>query len=324
MTDYVIRNFRWDDLDAIVEVWNAAAKSVGSILLFTSSQLRMFLTMPDAYPETDVWIVEDNRRIIGYAADEFDDETGQGWGECAVHPDYQKQGIGTRLLRLTDARITQRIQTEAKPEMPLYILRSAVPGDAYAIKLFCDEGYREIRAFYTMQIGLQQPIEVPHLPEGITLRPFDAERAARKVYEAHQEAFRDHWNHSQDMPYEEWERLTLNHPDSDHSMWLIAWDGDEIAGLAINRIHDDERPDEGWVSVLAVRRPWRKRGLGQALLKQSFALFQQRGYKSAALGVDASSLTNAVALYERAGMSIQQERLVFRKMLRGSEDDIRE
>jgi ribosomal protein S18 acetylase RimI-like enzyme len=76
--------------------------------------------------------------------------------------------------------------------------------------------------------------------------------------------------------------------------------------------------------VLAVRRPWRKRGLGYALLKRSFALFQSRGFKTAALGVDGSSLTNAVALYERAGMYVQQQRIVFRKMLRGTEEDLKE
>lgn len=324
MSEYAIRNFRWDDLDAIAEVWNAAAQAVDSDLRYTRSQLRMFLEMPDAHPETDCWIVEDGDRVIGYAADEFDADSGQGWGECAVHPDYQNRGVGTRLLHLTDARIAQRIQAEAKPEMPLFIMRVAVPEDTFAIQLFCGEGYREVRAFYTMELALQQPIEVPKLPDGIVLRPFDAEYEARKVYEAHQEAFRDHWNHSTDMPYDEWERLMINHPDNDLSLWLIAWEGDEVAGVALSRRRDEERTDEAWLSVLGVRRSWRKRGLGLALLKHSFALFQQRGFKSAALGVDGSSLTNAVALYERAGMSIQQERRVFRKMVRGSEDDLHE
>lgn len=322
-TDYRIRNFRWSDLDAVVDVWNAAARAADSILTLTASQMRMFFEMPDAHPETDVWIVEDEGRIIGYAADEFDPIDGQGWGECAVHPDHQNRGIGARLLDITDSRIIERTQTEAKPDMPLHVLRAASPGDYYAIKLLSDKGYREIRTFYTMQIDLHQPVEVPRLPEGIQLRPFDRERDAHAVHEAHQESFQDHWNHRTNT-YDEWKPYTLNHPDGDPSMWLIAWDGDEVAGLAINRTHDSDHPDEAWISVLGVRRAWRKRGLGLALLKQSFALFQQRGYKSAALGVDGSSLTNAVALYERAGMKIQQQRLVYRKMLRGSEADLQE
>src|SRR5690606_36307732 len=104
--------------------------------------------------------------------------------------------------------------------------------------------------------------------------------------------------------------------------WRIAWDGDQIAGLAISRVNSSDKPDQAWVSVLGVSRPWRKRGLGYALLRQSFALFQSSGFKTAALAVDGSSLTNAVALYERAGMHVHQQRLVFRKMIRGSEDDL--
>lgn len=323
MTDYTIRNFRWDDLEALTGVWNAAHSAIGSTMTFTPAQMRIFMEMPDAHPESDNFLVEHEGRIIGYGAGEFDADMGQGFGECAVHPDYQNRGIGTRLLHVTDARIAERIRTEAKPDMPLYTLRVAVPADTYAIKLFCDEGYREVRAFYHMRIDLDQPVDAPALPDGIALHPFDVERDAHAVHQAHQEAFHDHWNHHE-LTFEEWSKMILNNPDADHSMWLIAWDGDEIAGLAINRKNSSDKPDEAWVSVLAVRRPWRKRGLGYGLLKQSFALFQSRGFKTAGLGVDASSLTNAVALYERAGMHVHQQRLVFRKMLRGSEEDLRE
>ena len=60
----------------------------------------------------------------------------------------------------------------------------------------------------------------------------------------------------------------------------------------------------GWVGVLAVRRPWRRRGLGEALLRESFALFAERGKRAAGLGVDAENTTGAVALYERVGMHV--------------------
>lgn len=323
MTDYTIRNFRWDDLEALTGVWNATHRAMGSTMTFTPAQMRLFLEMPDVDPENDNFMVEHDGRIIAYGAAEFDDDMGQGFGECAVHPDYQNQGIGTRLLHITEERIAELMRTKAKPDVPLYTLRVAVPVDTYAIKLFCDEGYREIRTFYQMDIELDQPVYASPLPEGIVLRPFDAARDAHVVHQAHQEAFHDHWNH-REAAFEEWSKMILNNPDGDHSLWLVAWEGDQIAGLAINRLYSSEQPEKAWVSVLAVRRPWRKRGLGYALLKQSFALFQSRDFKSAALGVDSSSLTNAVALYERAGMHVHQQRLVFRKMLRGSEEDIKQ
>ena len=55
------------------------------------------------------------------------------------------------------------------------------------------------------------------------------------------------------------------------------------------------------MGILGVRRPWRKRGLGLALLLHSFSAFHRRGQRRVSLGVDAGSLTGALRLYERAG-----------------------
>ncbi|MGA8487470.1 MAG: GNAT family N-acetyltransferase, partial [Gaiella sp.] len=55
-------------------------------------------------------------------------------------------------------------------------------------------------------------------------------------------------------------------------------------------------------AVLAVRRPWRRRGLARALLLESFGLFRSIGRRRAALGVDSENTTGAIALYEGVGM----------------------
>jgi ribosomal protein S18 acetylase RimI-like enzyme len=51
---------------------------------------------------------------------------------------------------------------------------------------------------------------------------------------------------------------------------------------------------------VAVRRPWRRQGLGEALIRNSFAAFQARGLARA---VPANE-THAAALYERAGIAV--------------------
>ncbi|MEO8395465.1 MAG: GNAT family N-acetyltransferase, partial [Chloroflexota bacterium] len=150
----------------------------------------------------------------------------------------------------------------------------------------------------------------------IVLRPFDRERDAYAVYEANEDTFADHWGHER-ATYDEWVRFVLDYPAADPSMWLIAWDGDQIAGICLNRPYEEADQRMGWTGSLGVRRQWRKRGLATALLSHSFALFQERGSIRAGLGVDASSLTNAVALYERAGMHVHNRYLLYRKMLRG-------
>jgi ribosomal protein S18 acetylase RimI-like enzyme len=72
----------------------------------------------------------------------------------------------------------------------------------------------------------------------------------------------------------------------------------------------------GWVGTLGVRRPWRKKGLGSALLQYSFSEFHRRGKTTIGLGVDASNPTGATRLYQRAGMYVASEFITYEKELR--------
>ena len=72
----------------------------------------------------------------------------------------------------------------------------------------------------------------------------------------------------------------------------------------------------GWVGMLGVRRPWRRRGLGELLLRTAFAEFARHGETRVGLGVDAESETGATRLYESAGMTLAFRINVFRKDLR--------
>jgi ribosomal protein S18 acetylase RimI-like enzyme len=168
-----------------------------------------------------------------------------------------------------------------------------------------------------MRIELDQPFLVNEYPGGIVERWFERDQHAHAVYEAHQEAFADHWGFERSS-YEEWAHFLLDAPNVDTTMWKIAWDEarSEIAGLCLNGPYGEGDPQMAWTRVLGVRRPYRKQGLGEALLKHSFGLFQARGYRRAGLGVDASSLTNAVALYERAGMHVHKRTFAYQKSLR--------
>jgi mycothiol synthase len=236
-----------------------------------------------------------------------------------VRPDYRRQRIGTRLLRTCDARFLERAQVEVPQEKPVYINRGCSEAAAGTIALLTAEGYKATRQFYNMRGNLDAPQHPPPLPQGLTLRPFAQEQHARIVYQAQQEAFRDHWGNAGDMPYDSWSHLLLGDPNFDPSWWLVAWDGDEVAGVCLGTIRDDEGANLAWVRVLAVRRPWRKRGLGTALLLHIFNKFQVCGFAQAGLNVDATNTTNAVALYERAGMHVHRRRTLYRKVLRGRE-----
>ena len=149
------------------------------------------------------------------------------------------------------------------------------------------------------------------------MRTFVSRADERVVYDLHQDAFQDTWEHFH-RPYEQWDHWMIRGGDLDPSLWFLAADGDEVVGIALCRDAETE-PDLGFVSILAVRRAWRGRGLGLALLRHAFAAFHRRGKRRVGLGVDAESPTGAVRLYERAGMSVVRRFDIYEKELRAAQ-----
>jgi ribosomal protein S18 acetylase RimI-like enzyme len=103
----------------------------------------------------------------------------------------------------------------------------------------------------------------------------------------------------------------------DPSLWFLAQKGDQMVGTVLCRARED---GSGWVGYLTVLRPWRKLGLGSALLQQAFAVFSQRDIRRIGLGVDGQSLTGAQRLYERAGMRVIMRIGRYEKELRQGRD----
>jgi ribosomal protein S18 acetylase RimI-like enzyme len=175
-------------------------------------------------------------------------------------------------------------------------------GDDEVRAALLDRDFTLVRHSYRMAIEVDGDLPEPAWPKGINVRSFTA-GDERAVYEAHQETFEDTWEHTR-QPYEEWAHWTVERPGFEPTLWRLAFAGDDLAGIALCRRGRDEEPDTGWVSILGVRRPWRRLGLGTALLQDAFATLRDAGLRRAVLGVDASSLTGAHRLYESAGMRV--------------------
>jgi len=160
---------------------------------------------------------------------------------------------------------------------------------------------------------------MPALTDGITVRTYDPETETEAVYRAFVDSFKDHFGFIE-PPFEkgfaDFKHNLINEPGYDPKLWFVAVEGHEIVGVCICRNEDPEDPESGWVNELGVRRSWRKRGLGYALLKHAFAAFHANGRKRVGLGVDATSLTGALQLYERAGMRVLRQFKMYESELR--------
>ena len=74
------------------------------------------------------------------------------------------------------------------------------------------------------------------------------------------------------------------------------------------------------MNSLAIRRQWRRRGIGLAFLYHAFGEFYRREIHNVYLGVDAQSLTGATRLYERAGMHVVRQYNTYEKELRAGRE----
>jgi ribosomal protein S18 acetylase RimI-like enzyme len=241
------------------------------------------------------------------------------WGR--VHPEHTDRGIGTYLIRWAEERAQQALLRA--PEGARVTLMNWVNDvDLRTPPLFEVCGWNLIRKSYRMEIELIEPPAEPVWPDGIRLRTFVPDQDERITVEADRDSFRDHWGYVE-RPFEDELKMFkhfMSKHDFDPTLWLLAMDGDRVAGICLNQPSAQDDPDMGWVGSLGVRREYRRRGLGLAFLQYSFADFYRRGRHQVGLGVDASSLTGALRLYEHAGMHVARVNSTFEKELRAGKD----
>jgi len=310
-----LRPARWTDINAVAKLTHDVAEMEGdSLFVLTAEELANEWRSDGFNVESDVFVVETrDGRLVG--SEEFYNESGHYKlkADGCVRPEFRGLGIGSSLLE----KIVVRAQAEMKlaaPDVRVFIQSLVNNKDEAGHNLLRNNGYSPVRYHWRMEIKLQEAPTTVTFPAGIELRPFIKDEHAVAVWQADNEAFRDHWG-SHDRTYEEWSHGKFGNPNFDPALWMIAWDGNEVAGFSQNRF----RKGIGWIGTIAVRRPWRKKGLGIALIRQTFGEFYKRGMTTISLGVDSANLTGATRLYERAGMYVAGEFAMYEKELRTGE-----
>lgn len=260
--------------------------------------------------ERDVFLLELEGRLAGYAAFES-----RGGGRMLVdgyvHPGLTGNGVGAELLRVTELRAREDAASVPAGER-VYIQNAALASDPAAPALYAAHGYEPARHFWRMVIDLEGAPE-PRVPAGIELRLLRDPEERRALHETLEEAFEDHWEHRR-RSFEEWSKKVFDVEGYDPSLVWVALEGAEL--VAGNVCYWKRHGEWGWVGILGVRAPWRRRGVAEALLETAFAEFLRRGERRVALGVDAQSATGATRLYEKAGMRVFWEAVVYEKELR--------
>ncbi len=254
---------------------------------FTAEELRGWWAVREEELADRAWIALEGDRAVGFAKLHVEGDCAELGDDSCVHPDWRGRGIGTRLL--------EQFEQWAVRNGSARVRAGVLAADGRA--LLEGRGYELVRHFWRMEIVQTAEPEQPPAVEGVALRPYRPGADDRALHAAVKEAFEDHWEHVS-QPFEEWLRGRTARDDYDPALWLLAEAQGELAGAALAF----GSRDFGWVLDLGVRRPWRGRGLGHALLVGVFGELYRRGFTRVGLEVDAASETGATRLYERAGM----------------------
>jgi mycothiol synthase len=312
------RPYRPGDADRLAVLLNRGAEADGAPWRASGEEIANWMSRSNEHfdPTRDAIVVEADGAMVAFRDVEWID-TNDGLREYrlggTVHPDWRRRGIGTWLLRGSEAHARARDAAHPTGAPRFYGTWQPATADG-ALALMAAEGYEPARWFFDMVRPTLEDIAEPPLPGGLELRQVAAGEL-RQLWDADVEAFRDHWGgfDGSEERFTEWQ----HDPKFDPSLFVVAWDGDEIAGGVINEINETENAAfgrrRGWLASVFVRRPWRRRGLARAVVARSLVVLRERGMTSAGLGVDADNPTGALRLYEEAGFKPEFRSTAFRK-----------
>lgn len=169
-----------------------------------------------------------------------------------------------------------------------------------------DAGYVTHHALLTMLIHFDGiDIPAPVLPDGLRFVTYAEHSNLETWAYTVKTVFADHRGAGVEAPLSYYiDRYTrdIANADFDPTAWWLVMDGDTPAGICVTYDSADEFPNVSYIHQLGTMPQYRKRGIGIAMLYNAFHAFKAKGKVGVSLNVDGHSLTNAVALYERAGM----------------------
>jgi mycothiol synthase len=271
-------------------------------------------------PRKDVLVAEVDGEMIAYNRVFWDREL-EGprvyWHVGFVLPEWRGKGLGRAMIRWSETHARGIEATQADLEKVTAYASTQVYSNMVGLEnLLKAEGYEPVRYEFHMETpDLDHIPDVP-MPEGLEIRPAKPEHY-KAIWASNQEAFRDHWGAGEfdESDFDRWITNPLLEPD----LWVVAWDGDQVAGSIHNYVNHEynERSGRklGYTEDISVRRPWRKRGLARAMLARSMQIHKERGMTQTALSVDTQNPSGALRLYESMGYLVISKSTIYRKKL---------
>ena len=304
-----VRRPTLDDQPALLELVHASDIAAVGYPDYSPEDLREALTETNTDLSRDCWVVLDPEgRIVGWAYPSNATASARDFIEVYTWPERGRPAIRP-LLELILTRAAERGAEFG--HRPYEVRAGAVPSETAYIAELTAAGFGFLKQHARMQIPLDGVSATPpESPEGVTIRNVraDDDDEMRAFHGVIEQAFLD--SDHRTAPFDAWRKQA-----SAFEEWFVAEVDGVVAGALESSYDSDTTNDEGWVKRLGVLAAYRKRGLGEALLRRAFATYAGQGRAKAGLGVDLANPTKAARLYLAVGMKPLYEANIYQKIV---------
>jgi len=295
-----------EDLKIQVEIFEATKELIcANWTLEEEDMVVDYKTRRNFDPATQTWYAEKDGHTVGIAECYWFDLPLEKRRVLHIGSNWLKEYYGTVLpdilLDLAESKCRE-MAAEMETDLTLVFSGWTMKKAEGRYEVYKKHGFNPVRYFFNMTRDNKKELGEYPLAEGIMIRNAE-ESEYRKVHEAMQEAFKDHWGYqeSTEEEYQQWR----NHRNSQPDLWKIAWGGDEVAGMVLNFVDEAENEEykrkRGYTETICVRRKWRGKGIAKAIIAESLRMFTAMGMEECALGVDAENSSGALKLYQHLG-----------------------
>lgn len=226
-----------------------------------------------------------------------------GW----VDPAARGRGIGRALLAWQERAALEQVTEGSNVPDQAEFGGNADDDQPATRDLLLAAGYRVAFTVVSMVCDTAGHIQA-QLPDGLTDRPVEPSML-RRIHAAVEEAFAHSRHGHVPRSFEEY-LCDVDTRQHETGLWCVAWDGDEVAGIAIAEKQRDGEVALPWV---AVRTPWRRRGLARAILRTAIARCAADGARTVALTTVEENENHTVSLYESVGFRVIKRHPRYRK-----------
>ncbi len=301
-SDYAIRNYRPADFDSYVLLRQEAERLEPAGQPASPQAIAEHFEHPNYNPEQDLFVIESEKKIIGYTDMLPERAIGRAILSCWIHPRHRRKGLAGRLLEHA---------AERAKELGAKLLHVNIPQDNETAKSALPKlGFENVRRYLDLRLEMDrirwQDINTDALGCR-NLLPGEED----KLVVIQNRAFADHWGYNPNTVEEiKYDANRIDHSPEDI---IVTCDGDKFIGYCWTEVTAGSG-GEGQIYMIGTDPEYRGTGAGKRVLLAGLAHLKKKGMRVTTLTVDSENEV-ACALYESIGFEVRTTTLWYEKVV---------